>query len=156
MPTSISIALKKLRRERQERAIEDLLFAYPGLIHPELARPRRQTCLGPDSRADLLFEIGNRFVLVEIKRDIIRPAAVRQIERYGRGLSVALSRISGYLVAPEIDPQAEQCLAKASFPIRFLRLGVDIPPAIHICLRCRRAYDRRLSACPFDGETRTI
>lgn len=156
VPISTSTALKRIRRERQERAIEDLLFAYPGLIHPDLSRARRQPRLGSDSRADLLFELGPRLVLVEIKRHLIRPTAVDQIERYARRLGVSLARISGYLVAPDIEAPALRRMEKASILLCFRKLGVDIPTKIKICARCRQPYGHRLSSCPYDGEIETI
>jgi len=155
VPTPIS-AVERLRRERQERAIEDLLYTYPGLIDPSLAHPKRQVALSRDSRADLLFEIGRQVVLVEIKRDVIRPATVAQIQRYAKCLKKPMPRISGYLVAPEITPAAEASLKKSPFPLKFKKLGVEVPTVIKVCRTCRNAYDARLAQCPSDGQTQTI
>ncbi|NJK90727.1 MAG: DUF91 domain-containing protein [Blastochloris sp.] len=152
-PTS---ALEHLRRTRQERAIEDLLFSHPGLIDPRLAHPKRQVTLSKDSRADLLFEVGHLFILVEIKRDIIRPASLSQIQRYAARLQKAPSRLRGYLVAPEITAAALKALKQSPFPLVYRRLGVDIPTTIKVCRQCRHAYDARLHRCPRDGQTQVL
>ncbi len=148
METSI---LKSLRAGRREQAIEDMLYAYPGLIEPGLWQPRRQVALAPDSRSDLLFEVGNRVVIVEIKRDAITLAAVRQIERYAALVTKKTARITGYLIAPELDPRAEKAMEKSRHRLSFRALGVDIPTRIKVCRDCRRPYDERADRCPVDG-----
>lgn len=149
-------ALEALRRERRERAIEDLLFSYPSLIDPILRRPTRQVVLSKDSRADLLFETGRTVVLVEIKRDTIRPGTVTQLERYATRLNLPAKRIRGILIAPAITPRAESRLATSPFQFAFRQLGRDIPTSVKICLHCREPYDARLAKCPQDGSPRTL
>jgi len=130
--------------------IENLLFAYPSLIDPKLARPKRQVQLSRDSRADLLFEVGNETILVEIKRDRITPAAVAQMERYARRTGKQTTRLRGILIAPEITAAALNRIRKSAFSIVFKKLGSEIPTTIKVCRECRNAYDARLTACPRD------
>lgn len=149
-------AVELLRRARQERSIEDLLFSHPGLIHPELSRPRRQVVLSRNSRADLLFEVGRRVIVVEIKRDVIRPESVRQIERYASALGVPRRRFTGFLIAPVLHPSAGTALGESIYKLHFRSLGRDIPMQINVCRKCRRAYDSRRPSCPDDGETSVL
>lgn len=149
-PTATSV-VERLRRERREQAIEDLLFAHPGLIDPALARPRRQVSLSADSRADLLFEFPEGKVVVEIKRGPITAAHVGQIERYAGRLRLPRGKFRGILVGTGLRPQAMSRMQTSPWRLEYRCLGSEVPLEIRICRQCRVAYDARLPRCPRDG-----
>jgi RecB family endonuclease NucS len=154
-PRKTSVA-ERIAEQRRERAIEDLLFQYPYLIDRELSRPLRQEVLSRDSRADLLFLLPHKRVLVEIKRGVITPATVHQILRYAERLPKAKIPTVGYLIGTELTAPAQQAIEKAPIPLTFRALEREIPLTIVICRQCRQARDQRLVRCPADGNEATL
>lgn len=151
--TSVS---ERIAEQRRERAIENLLFQYPYLIDPELRRPLRQEVLSRDSRADLLFLLPNKRVLVEIKRGAITPTTVHQILRYAERLPKMKILTVGYLIGTELTTAARLAIENAPIKLTFRALEQEIPLAIVICRQCRQARDQRLVRCPVDGSEHTL
>ena len=145
--------LEFIKRRRREKAIEDVLFAYPYLISPELRFPRRQEVLSKTSRTDLAFYFPTRVVIVEIKRGVAGVPALRQLERYLREHKLKGMVAEGILLAHGFN---EACL-RASKTSRWSTcckcLQREVPTDIVICADCREARDRRMEACPHDGST---
>ena len=140
-----------LKLKRQEKAIEDLLFAYPSLIAPDLRHPRRQEVLSRTSRTDLVFYFPRRVVVVEIKRGTAGVAALRQLERYLEEHSAKGLKAEGVLVAHAFNAACLRAQKTSRWKPRCRRLGQDIPVDIIICGACREPRDHRMAACPHDG-----
>ena len=151
MDTGLVDVASILRHRKREARIEDLLFAYPYLIHPGLKNPRRQRWLSPGSRADLYFETPGKIVLVEIKRGCIDEDAVDQILRYRKEITVTGCRFQGLLVGRSVSDAALVRIRKLKQVLCYLELGRDVPTRIVICKSCRQARDARVSRCPHDA-----
>jgi RecB family endonuclease NucS len=145
-----------LRLKRQEKAIEDLLFAYPSLIAPDLRFPRRQEVLSSISRTDLAFYFPKRVVVVEIKRGTAGVAALRQLERYLKEYAVKGLKAHGILVAHGFNAACIQAAKDSDWKPRLRQLGRDIPTEVAICEACREPRDCRVLQCPHDGCTSTL
>jgi Endonuclease NucS len=85
-------------------ALEDLLFAYPYLIDISLQNPIRQVFLSPRSRADLLFILQNKVVVVEIKRGPIPLPHITQLKRYFDDLKKSYAHVETYLIGKSVTP----------------------------------------------------
>lgn len=151
-----SDTLKLIQQSRHEARIEDLLFAYPHLISPELRRPLRQRWLSASSRTDLIFEERDRIVVVEIKRSAITVGAIRQLDRYKNELSLKGKKFLGIAVGKSLHSAAATLLSGKGSPHLYRQLGRDIPLKIVVCHLCRQARSAALIKCPTDGETETI
>ncbi|TDU72861.1 uncharacterized protein DUF91 [Prosthecobacter fusiformis] len=148
-------ALEILRYTRTEAWVEDLLFAHPELLSPNLPPPRRQVSFA-GSRVDLLFEDEEQTVLVEIKRGVIDLAALAQMKRYRVLLKQPGRLFTGYLVGASISDEAAESLKKSGGRLKFRQIGRDIPREINLCQKCRRARHQAISACPFCGEKQIL
>lgn len=145
-----------LRLKRQEKAIEDLLFAYPSLIARDLRFPRRQEVLSNASRTDLVFHFPKRVVVVEIKRGTAGVVALRQLERYLKEHTDNGQKAQGILVAHGFNPACIRAAKDSDWKPRLRQLGRDIPNEVAICEACREPRDRRVPECPYDGCTATL
>ena len=149
-------ALDYLRRRNLEQTIEDILFAYPYLISPELKIPRRQEVLSKKSRSDLIFYFEKRVIIVEIKRGLAGMPALNQLQRYLKEQSKHGFQTRGILVAHTFT---KNCLAESQkYPstISCKRLVQEVPIQVVICKNCRQARDRRMETCPEDGCSETL
>lgn len=153
MPISVA---EIIRRKRTERAIEELLFAYPYLIHPSLANPLRQVYLSTRSRADLLFIFQTKLVFVEIKRGTVDTAAVTQALRYYQDLKTRNVKIEAFIIGESLPEQAQKKLKSLPFLATFRALGTDIPRRIVVCAVCRKARSADLHLCPYDGSSQVL
>jgi len=145
-----------LQRRRSEKALEDLLSAYPQLIAPGLKNPRRQEVLSRASRTDLVFYFPKRVVVVEIKRGLAGVAALRQLERYlrehrGRGF-----KVEGILLAHRFNPACLEARKASHWNLSCKCLDRDVPVNIVICANCREPRDRRVERCSHDGSTEVL
>lgn len=131
--------------------MEDLLFAHPELLAPDLPAPRRQVVLSPSCRVDLLFQDETRTVLVEIKRGIVDRAAVEQVRRYRALLKKAGQSFTAYLVGRAISEEAADSLNRTGGSLQFRQIGIQIPREVVLCLSCRLARAADLSVCPYCG-----
>ncbi|HEY8967073.1 MAG TPA: endonuclease NucS domain-containing protein [Candidatus Methylacidiphilales bacterium] len=150
----MSALVESFRRKKAERAIEDVLFAYPYLVDPALSRPKRQEVLSRRSRSDLAFYDGKKATVVEIKQDEAGVAAVRQLERYLKEQARRGFQAEGILVAASFTPGALKKAAKAKLACK--KLHDDVAVEIVICKACRKARDRRVAACPDDRSRETL
>ena len=144
-----------IARMREERELEELLFAYPYLIDPGLEKPRRQVVLSKRLRLDLQFELaGGKLLIVELKRGKVGTAEVKQLQDYRRALGTRKTR--GVLVGSFLTEAAEKQIQLSGGTITFRQLGRDIPTRIVVCLECRRARDASIERCAVDGSSRII
>ena len=149
-------AKRRRSRHGRERAIEDLLYAYPDLIEPGFSRLRRQQVLDPESRLDLLFEGEEETVIVEIKHGSCGVEAVRQLERYLGLEEVRGKPVRGILVGAALTPVARRACVRSRFPITFKRTDTDVPTRVVVCQACRRARPAQQGRCPGDGSREVL
>ena len=152
----MSALLLSFRKRTEERAIEDVLFAYPYLISPGLAHPERQEVLSARSRSDLAFYSGKKVTVVEIKRDAASVPAVRQLERYVKDHAKRGLKADGILVAASFTPTALKAAKKSKLSLSCKRLHDEVPIEIVICKTCRKARDKRIERCPDDRSRETL
>jgi RecB family endonuclease NucS len=144
-----------IARMREERELEDILFAYPYLIDPSLEKPRRQVVINKRLRLDLRFELaGGKQLIVELKRGKVGTAEVEQLQTYRREIGSRKTR--GILVGAFLTEAAEKEIQSLRGAITFRQLGRDIPTRIIVCSDCRRARDASIERCPSDGSSKTI